>query len=219
MLERTFRPGLLRSFAMSQPFLWRRVNDSSGFAEPRVFIRVYLEPGSIDAAIAFYEDLQGIAHDMRFDFPEKRLTLAAVGAFLCWRAATRRWRRSAAPPAPCWWTTSSPITGACWLPVRRSSSGRRARPPAPASMRCCRTARWSSSSTTGRSRARPEPQPSRRAAQSSMAAPIACSPRASSAALAPRISRASLFWLSLNLPTRRVISISMPTISRSISSM
>lgn len=38
---------------MSQPFLWRRVNDSSGFAEPRVFIRVYLEPGSIDAAIAF----------------------------------------------------------------------------------------------------------------------------------------------------------------------
>ncbi len=67
---------------MSQPFLWRRVNDSSGFAEPRVFIRVYLEPGSIDAAIAFYEDLQGVAHDMRFDFPEKRLTLAAVGAFL-----------------------------------------------------------------------------------------------------------------------------------------
>ena len=65
---------------MSQP-LWRRVNDSSGFAEPRVFIRVYLEPGSIDAAIA-YEDLQGVAHDMRFDFPEKRLTLAAVGAFL-----------------------------------------------------------------------------------------------------------------------------------------
>ena len=55
---------------MSQPFLWRRVNDSSGFAEPRVFIRVYLEPGSIDAAIAFYEDLQGVAHDMRFDFPE-----------------------------------------------------------------------------------------------------------------------------------------------------
>ena len=35
-----------------------------------------------DAAIAFYEDLQGVAHDMRFDFPEKRLTLAAVGAFL-----------------------------------------------------------------------------------------------------------------------------------------
>ncbi len=67
---------------MSQPFLWRRVNDSSGFAEPRVFIRVYLEPGSIDAAIAFYEDLQGVAHGMRFDFPEKRLTLAAVGAFL-----------------------------------------------------------------------------------------------------------------------------------------
>ncbi len=54
---------------MSQPFLWRRVNDSSGFAEPRVFIRVYLEPGSIDAAIAFYEDLQGVATTLASTFP------------------------------------------------------------------------------------------------------------------------------------------------------
>ncbi|VFT48919.1 glyoxalase [Pseudomonas aeruginosa] len=204
---------------MSQPFLWRRVNDSSGFAEPRVFIRVYLEPGSIDAAIAFYEDLQGVAHDMRFDFPEKRLTLAAVGAFLLLEGSDEAL-------APFRSTTGTLLVDDIEPYHRRLLAagaqiifGRRARPPAPASMRCCRTARWSSSSTTGRSRARPEPQLSRRAAQSSMAAPIACSPRASSAALAPRISRASLFWLSLNLPTRRVISISMPTISRSISSM
>ena len=203
---------------MSQPFLWRRVNDSSGFAEPRVFIRVYLEPGSIDAAIAFYEDLQGVAHDMRFDFPEKRLTLAAVGAFLLLEGSDEAL-------APFRSTTGTLLVDDIEPYHRRLlAAGAQiifgpARAPAPASMRCCRTARWSSSSTTGRSRARPEPQPSRRAAQSSMAAPIACSPRASSAALAPRISRASLFWLSLNLPTRRVISISMPTISRSISSM
>ncbi|MEG6624331.1 VOC family protein, partial [Pseudomonas aeruginosa] len=35
MLELIFRPGLRRSCAMSQPFLWLRFNDSSGFAEPR----------------------------------------------------------------------------------------------------------------------------------------------------------------------------------------
>lgn len=204
---------------MSQPFLWRRVNDSSGFAEPRVFIRVYLEPGSIDAAIAFYEDLQGVAHDMRFDFPEKRLTLAAVGAFLLLEGSDEAL-------APFRSTTGTLLVDDIEPYHRRLLAagaqvifGPARAPQVPASMRCCRTARWSSSSTTGRSRARPEPQPSRRAAQSSMAAPIACSPRASSAALAPRISRASLFWLSLNLPTRRVISISMPTISRSISSM
>lgn len=218
MLERTFRPGLRRSCAMSQPFLWRRVNDSSGFAEPRVFIRVYLEPGSIDAAIAFYEDLQGVAHDMRFDFPEtpdtrrsRRLPPAGGQRRGAGAVPQHHWH-----PAGGRHRALSPALAGC----RRADHLRAgARAAVPASMRCCRTARWSSSSTTGRSRARPEPQPSRRAAQSSMAAPIACSPRASSAALAPRISRASLFWLSLNLPTRRVISISMPTISRSISSM
>lgn len=54
---------------MSQPFLWRRVNDSSGFAEPRVFIRVYLEPGSIDAAIAFYETCRASPTTCASTFP------------------------------------------------------------------------------------------------------------------------------------------------------
>lgn len=62
--------------------LWRRVSDSSGLREPRVWIRVYLEPGRIDAAIAFYENLQSTPMDMRFDFPEHDLVLASVGAFL-----------------------------------------------------------------------------------------------------------------------------------------
>lgn len=204
---------------MSQPFLWRRVNDSSGFAEPRVFIRVYLEPGSIDAAIAFYEDLQGVAHDMRFDFPEKRLTLAAVGAFLLLEGSDEAL-------APFRSTTGTLLVDDIEPYHRRllAAGAQIIFGPARAPTGACFNALLPDGTvvefvTTGRSRARPEPQPSRRAAQSSMAAPIACSPRASSAALAPRISRASLFWLSLNLPTRRVISISMPTISRSISSM
>lgn len=67
---------------MTEPSLWRRVSDSSGLKEPRVFIRVYLEPGQLDATIAFYERLQSTTADMRFDFPEHNLVLASVGAFL-----------------------------------------------------------------------------------------------------------------------------------------
>lgn len=157
---------------MSQPFLWRRVNDSSGFAEPRVFIRVYLEPGSIDAAIAFYEDLQGVAHDMRFDFPEKRLTLAAVGAFLLLEGSDEAL-------APFRSTTGTLLVDDIEPYHRRLLA----------------------------------------AGAQIIFGPARAPTGACFNALAPRISRASLFWLSLNLPTRRVISISMPTISRSISSM
>ncbi|MCF2533995.1 VOC family protein [Yinghuangia soli] len=60
--------------------VWRRVNDSSGLAEPRVLIRVFLAPGGLDAAVGFYEELQGVAADARFAFGALRL--ATVGAFL-----------------------------------------------------------------------------------------------------------------------------------------
>ncbi|MGW7552498.1 VOC family protein [Streptomyces rimosus] len=60
----------------------RKRTDSSGLAEPRVLIRVFVEPGGLDASIAFYERLQDREADARFSFPAKNLRLATVGAFL-----------------------------------------------------------------------------------------------------------------------------------------
>ena len=37
--------------------LWRKHMDSSHLAEPRTLVRVYVEPGELDAAIGFYEKL------------------------------------------------------------------------------------------------------------------------------------------------------------------
>lgn len=62
--------------------IWRRDPDSSNRTEPRVLIRVFVGPGELDEAVGFYEGLQGTAADMRMPYPEKRLALAAVGAFL-----------------------------------------------------------------------------------------------------------------------------------------
>ncbi|MGV9269063.1 VOC family protein [Kitasatospora sp. NPDC003701] len=62
------------------PRVWRRTNDSSHLAEPRVLIRVFLEPDGLDAAVAFYERLQSVTADARFTFGS--LGLATVGAFL-----------------------------------------------------------------------------------------------------------------------------------------
>ncbi|KOT97546.1 glyoxalase [Streptomyces sp. NRRL F-5755] len=62
--------------------VWRKRTDSSGLAEPRVLIRVFVEPGGLDASIAFYERLQDREADARFSFPAKNLRLATVGAFL-----------------------------------------------------------------------------------------------------------------------------------------
>lgn len=64
------------------PTVWRRVNDSSGFAAPRTLIRVYTPLGTLESVTSFYERLLGVERDMRFTYPEKRLTLAVVGSFL-----------------------------------------------------------------------------------------------------------------------------------------
>ncbi|MEU6721321.1 hypothetical protein ABZ897_58600 [Nonomuraea sp. NPDC046802] len=66
---------------MSEQF-WRERNDSSDLAEPRVLIRVFVEPGKIGESIDFYERLQQVKADARFGFPAARLELAMVGAFL-----------------------------------------------------------------------------------------------------------------------------------------
>jgi hypothetical protein len=39
--------------------LWRKHPDSSGLAQPRTFIRVFVAPGELRSAIAFYEKLLG----------------------------------------------------------------------------------------------------------------------------------------------------------------
>ena len=61
---------------------WRKSNDSSSLPEPRVMIRVFVEPGELDDSIAFYEHLQAVTADSRFAFPAVSLRLATVGGFL-----------------------------------------------------------------------------------------------------------------------------------------
>ncbi|MBH2881228.1 VOC family protein [Serratia ureilytica] len=68
--------------ALTKAAFWRKAADSSSLREPRVLIRVYVNEGEIDRTIALYEQLHGVKADMRFDFPEHRLVLAAVGPFL-----------------------------------------------------------------------------------------------------------------------------------------
>jgi hypothetical protein len=48
----------------------------------QVFTRIYLEPGKLDQAIAFYECLFAERCQLRFQYPEAGLELAAVGSFL-----------------------------------------------------------------------------------------------------------------------------------------
>ncbi|CCH34270.1 VOC family protein [Actinosynnema sp. NPDC047251] len=62
--------------------LWRRDTDSSDRTEPRVYIRAFVQPGTLDDAIGFYERLLGVEADLRTPYPEKGLSLATVGAFL-----------------------------------------------------------------------------------------------------------------------------------------
>lgn len=78
--------------ALTKAGFWRKAADSSSLREPRVLIRVYVGEGEIDRTIAFYEQLHGVTADMRFDFPEHRLVLAAVGPFLILEGAEEQLR-------------------------------------------------------------------------------------------------------------------------------
>ncbi|WP_190214651.1 VOC family protein [Kitasatospora indigofera] len=62
------------------PEVWRRESDSSHRTVPRVLVRVFLDPGGLEAGTRFYELLQGVTTDARFTFGALRL--ATVGAFL-----------------------------------------------------------------------------------------------------------------------------------------
>ncbi|HIE3986690.1 MULTISPECIES: VOC family protein [Serratia] len=78
--------------ALTKAGFWRKTADSSSLREPRVLIRVYVGEGEIDRTIAFYEQLHSVTADMRFDFPEHRLVLAAVGPFLILEGAEEQLR-------------------------------------------------------------------------------------------------------------------------------
>ncbi|TDC76282.1 VOC family protein [Streptomyces hainanensis] len=71
---------------MTEELFWRTRNDSSGLADPRVFVRVFLAPGRLEAAVPFYERIQGVPADGRFSF--RTLRLAMVGAFLLIEGST-----------------------------------------------------------------------------------------------------------------------------------
>lgn len=62
--------------------LWRDCNDTSQQKAPRVLIRVFVSPGALESSVRFYEQLQGLAADGGFPFPQAGLRLAMVGAFL-----------------------------------------------------------------------------------------------------------------------------------------
>lgn len=60
---------------------WRLRPTSEG-RPPRVLVRVFLPVGALGDAIDFYEQLQGVAADAVFPYPEAGLHLAMVGGFL-----------------------------------------------------------------------------------------------------------------------------------------
>ncbi|MDO3412685.1 hypothetical protein QWJ34_23160 [Saccharibacillus sp. CPCC 101409] len=70
---------------MSETFyeqpMQRLLNDTSG-REPRTLIRVFVGPGRLEETIDYYEQLQQVARDAFFPYPEAGLYLAMVGSFL-----------------------------------------------------------------------------------------------------------------------------------------
>lgn len=61
--------------------MWRHRKDSRGQAT-RTLIRIFIQPGQLEEAIHYYEQLQDVRSDAFFPFPEANLYLAMVGSFL-----------------------------------------------------------------------------------------------------------------------------------------
>jgi hypothetical protein len=62
--------------------LYRLHPDSSYLTAPRVFSRVFCEPGALTDTVHFYRTLTAVDPDMDLDIPEAGLHVVAVGAFL-----------------------------------------------------------------------------------------------------------------------------------------
>lgn len=62
--------------------LYRRHPDSSGLEAPRVFVRVFCDPGTLPETVRFHETLTSTTLDMDMDIPEAGIRVVAVGPFL-----------------------------------------------------------------------------------------------------------------------------------------
>jgi predicted enzyme related to lactoylglutathione lyase len=62
--------------------LYRLHPDSSYLTAPRVFARVFCDPGTLPVTVRFYEALTSVSLDMDMDIPEAGLHVVAVGPFL-----------------------------------------------------------------------------------------------------------------------------------------
>lgn len=64
------------------PRIYREHPDSSYLTAPRIFPRVFCNPGELIPTVRFYESLTHTRLDMDMDIPEAGLHVAAVGPFL-----------------------------------------------------------------------------------------------------------------------------------------
>ncbi|SDK53035.1 hypothetical protein SAMN04487820_1095 [Actinopolyspora mzabensis] len=62
--------------------LWRELTDSRTLQQPRTFVRVFVDIADLEATTSWYERVLGLRRDMVMPYPEKNLTLTAVGGFL-----------------------------------------------------------------------------------------------------------------------------------------
>ena len=62
--------------------LYRLNPDSSYLTAPRVFARVFCDPGTLPGTVRFYEAHTSVSLDMDMDIPESGLHVVAVGPFL-----------------------------------------------------------------------------------------------------------------------------------------
>jgi hypothetical protein len=64
------------------PRLYRKQPDSTAFAQPRVLVRIFAEPGQLEQTVRAYESVTGTALDMDIDARELGVRIVAVGGFL-----------------------------------------------------------------------------------------------------------------------------------------
>jgi hypothetical protein len=68
--------------------LYRLHPDSSYLKVPRVFARVFCDPGTLPGTVRFYEALTSVSLDMDMDIPESGLHASRSG-----RSSSSRWTR------------------------------------------------------------------------------------------------------------------------------